>query len=96
MFSDKVLVCKECGKEFAFSASEQEFYADKVPMNRAGARNAEPPVKPEQGPRRRKAVAAGNAPCHLCRLRQGDFGPFSAQRRQARLLQPVLPREQQE
>ncbi|MGI6552643.1 MAG: zinc-binding protein [Clostridia bacterium] len=36
MFSDKVLVCKECGKEFAFSASEQEFYADKGFTNEPG------------------------------------------------------------
>ena len=26
---DKTLVCKECGKEFVFTASEQEFYAEK-------------------------------------------------------------------
>lgn len=28
-FQDKTLVCKECGKEFTFTASEQQFYADK-------------------------------------------------------------------
>lgn len=27
MYEDKTLVCKECGKEFVFSAGEQEFYA---------------------------------------------------------------------
>ena len=27
MFEDKTLVCKECGKEFVFTAGEQEFYA---------------------------------------------------------------------
>ena len=26
---DKVLVCKECGKEFLFSAGEQAFYAER-------------------------------------------------------------------
>jgi CxxC-x17-CxxC domain-containing protein len=26
---DKVLVCKECGKEFLFSTGEQAFYAEK-------------------------------------------------------------------
>jgi CxxC-x17-CxxC domain-containing protein len=25
-FSDKVVVCRDCGKEFAFTAGEQEFY----------------------------------------------------------------------
>ena len=32
-FTDKTLVCKECGEEFLFSASEQEFYAEKGFMN---------------------------------------------------------------
>ena len=27
MFQDKTLTCKECGKEFVFTAREQEFYA---------------------------------------------------------------------
>ena len=29
MFEDKTLVCKECGKDFVFTAGEQEFYAEK-------------------------------------------------------------------
>ncbi len=29
MFEDKVLVCKDCGAEFVFTAGEQEFYAEK-------------------------------------------------------------------
>ena len=29
MFEDKVLVCKDCGAEFTFTAGEQEFYAEK-------------------------------------------------------------------
>ena len=28
-FQDKVLTCRECGKEFLFSAGEQAFYAEK-------------------------------------------------------------------
>ncbi len=28
-FQDKVLACRECGKEFLFSAGEQAFYAEK-------------------------------------------------------------------
>lgn len=28
-FQDKVLVCSDCGKEFVFTAAEQEFYAQK-------------------------------------------------------------------
>ena len=29
MYQDKTLVCKECGKEFVFTAGEQEFYASR-------------------------------------------------------------------
>lgn len=29
MYEDKILICKECGAEFEFTASEQEFYASK-------------------------------------------------------------------
>ena len=29
MYEDKVLVCKDCGNEFVFTAGEQEFYASK-------------------------------------------------------------------
>ena len=28
-FEDRTLTCKECGGEFVFSSSEQEFYAEK-------------------------------------------------------------------
>lgn len=36
MFQDKYLVCKDCGNEFMFSASEQEFYAEKGFENEPG------------------------------------------------------------
>ena len=29
MYKDKTLICQECGKEFIWSAGEQEFYAEK-------------------------------------------------------------------
>lgn len=29
MFRDKTLTCRECGAEFVFTASEQEFFAEK-------------------------------------------------------------------
>lgn len=29
MFQDKTIVCKDCGQEFTFTASEQEFFAEK-------------------------------------------------------------------
>ena len=36
MFQDKTLKCRECGNEFVFTASEQQFYADKGFQNEPG------------------------------------------------------------
>ncbi|NLY92194.1 MAG: zinc-binding protein [Firmicutes bacterium] len=36
MFQDKTLVCRDCGAEFTFTASEQEFYAEKGFTNEPG------------------------------------------------------------
>jgi CxxC-x17-CxxC domain-containing protein len=36
MYQDKVLTCKDCGAEFTFSASEQEFFAEKGFTNEPG------------------------------------------------------------
>lgn len=36
MFNDKTLTCRDCGQEFAFSASEQEFFAEKGFTNEPG------------------------------------------------------------
>ncbi len=40
MYEDKTLVCKECGKEFVFSAGEQEFYAERGFQNEPQRRKA--------------------------------------------------------
>jgi len=36
MYSDKTLTCKDCGAEFTFTASEQEFYNEKGFTNEPG------------------------------------------------------------
>ena len=36
MFEDRILPCRDCGNEFTFSASEQEFYAEKGFTNDPG------------------------------------------------------------
>lgn len=36
MFQDKTLECKDCGAQFTFSASEQEFFAEKGFTNEPG------------------------------------------------------------
>lgn len=33
MYEDKILICKECGAEFTFTAGEQEFFASKGFVN---------------------------------------------------------------
>lgn len=35
-FADKLLVCRDCGREFAFTAGEQEFYQLKGLLNEPG------------------------------------------------------------
>ena len=34
MYEDEKLVCEDCGKEFIFTAGEQEFYAEKGLVNK--------------------------------------------------------------
>ncbi|CDC64370.1 uncharacterized protein BN660_00312 [Clostridium sp. CAG:448] len=34
VYEDETLVCKECGKEFVFTAGEQRFYAEKGFLNK--------------------------------------------------------------
>jgi len=36
VFQDKILTCRECGQQFTFSASEQEFFAEKGFTNEPG------------------------------------------------------------
>ncbi|AEG61667.1 zinc-ribbon domain containing protein [Desulforamulus ruminis] len=36
MYQDKTLTCRDCGTDFTFSASEQEFYAEKGFANEPG------------------------------------------------------------
>lgn len=36
MYEDKTLTCRDCGEQFAFTASEQEFYAEKGFENEPG------------------------------------------------------------
>lgn len=51
MYTDKTLVCKECGKEFVFTAGEQEFYAEK------GFQNEPQRCKPCRDARKNQARA---------------------------------------
>ena len=64
MFEDKVLVCKECGKEFVFTAGEQEFYAER------GFQNEPQRCKPCRDARKnaaRASISPRPAPCAVAR-----------------------------
>lgn len=52
MNQDKTLTCKECGQDFAFTASEQEFYASKGFQNEPGRCPACRAAKKQQRPGR--------------------------------------------
>ena len=71
MFQDKTLVCKECGKEFVFTAGEQEFYAERGFQNE--------PQRCKECRDARKAAARGPKRVshrHLRRLRQRGESAF--------------------
>ena len=64
MFEDKVLICRDCGREFTFTAGEQEFYAEKGFQNepvrcrecRNNRKNASRPTKVPFLPRNDKPI----------------------------------------
>ena len=52
MYTDKVLACADCGQEFVFTASEQDFYAQRgfsEPKRCAPCRSARKTSRPEGG-----------------------------------------------
>ena len=85
MYEDKTLVCKECGKEFVFTAGEQEFYAERgfqnEPQRCKACRDAR--KNATRGPRE-----FFTATC--ARLRRRGEGSLRAQVRPSRVLQRVL------
>ena len=76
MYEDKILTCRECGAEFTFSASEQEFYASKGFQNqpsrcpacraarRANGGNAQP-----RGERQMYEVICDGCGCKIEKIR---------------------------
>lgn len=56
MYTDKTIICRDCGEEFIFTAGEQEFYAehglDKEPVRCRNCRN----VRKHSGHQRPKRV----------------------------------------
>ena len=91
MYEDKTLVCKECGKEFVFTAGEQEFYAERgfqnEPQRCKACRDA------------RKNAARGPREYlhrHLRCLRRRGPRALRAQERPSGLLQRLLRQDARE
>ena len=89
MFEDKTLVCRECGAEFVFTASEQQFYAEKGFQNEPGRCPACRAARRAQngGNRSRRASDVRR---DLRRLRPAHSGSLPAPRRPSGVLPRVL------
>jgi CxxC-x17-CxxC domain-containing protein len=63
MYTDQVLACSDCGTEFAFTAKDQEFYAQKgftsVPKRCKPCRNARKDQQPRGGDDSRGGYGGG-------------------------------------
>ncbi len=78
MFSDKTLVCKDCGQTFTFTAGEQEFYAEKgftnEPQRCKACRIARKQRSRDEGPRPMYDAVCSNCgrPCKVPFEPRGD------------------------
>ena len=68
MYTDKILVCADCEQQFVFTASEQDFYAQRgfsEPKRCTSCRNARKAARPEGGADRgpRQMYAATCSKC---------------------------------
>ena len=68
MYQDKTLVCRDCGKEFVFTAGEQEFYAEKgfqnEPTRCQECRQAHKAARNNNGPREMHDAVCANCGAH--------------------------------
>ncbi len=54
MYTDKILACADCGQQFVFTASEQDFYAQRgfsEPKRCTSCRSARKSARPDDGGR---------------------------------------------
>ena len=101
--SDRTLTCADCRQEFVFTASEQQFYADRqfseprrcascraAGRHRAGQRILGRRVFGRRPLRRLRSRSARNVQRHVLELRPRGAGAVPPQRREAGLLQRLL------
>ena len=75
MYEDKVLVCKECGEEFVFTAGEQEFYAEKGFENEPGRCPAYGAARKQRRGAEMGERQMADAVCADCGAVSGAFRP---------------------
>ena len=90
MFEDKTLVCKDCGKEFVWTAGEQEFYASR------GFENQPQRCKACRDARKNGARPASTGERKMYDAVQGLQGSLPAPRGSPRLLLRLLRSDQAE
>ena len=106
MFStttDKTLICSDCGQEFAFTASEQQFYADRQfsePRRCPSCRASRKAARGDAGARQRllgrllgrrlRPRSPRDVQRDVRELRPRGAGPVPTERHQAGLLQRLL------
>ena len=96
MYEDKTLVCKECGKEFVFTAGEQEMcIRDRGrgdPASGVGSGSGCVPAGMAGRPRSGRPVLPGGRPVSDCRPVCGRRGGGAAGQREAPEKAPGPPR----
>ena len=74
MYNDKNLTCADCGQEFVFTASEQDFYAQRGFTEPRRCPPAEPAARPPATPRAAAARTAATAPAAAIRPAVRSYG----------------------
>lgn len=82
MLEDENIVCKDCGREFVFTAGEQAFYLEKGLVNKPKCCKECRTAKKQVAKAERKYYTY----C-LCTMRRRDKSNISAFKRQTRILQ---------
>jgi len=83
-FQDKTLTCKDCGKEFVWTASEQEFYASK------GFQNAPVRCPEDRAAKRARMDEGGRGPRQMFEITCSNCGKKDMVPFQPRGDRPVL------
>lgn len=85
MYQDETLTCRDCGREFVFTASEQEFFAEKGFQNK--------PTRCQECRRAKRAANNGGEPRQMYKVICDGCGQETEVPFQPRGDRPVYCRE---